>query len=187
MKSFGITCAILLVVGVSLCQAQSPLIEAHTSAMRLEAVYEEDVDFYRDRLTTLATDLAFYFTARMRLALMAATTAQQGAGLRICARNAADQSVVHISRFHSTIKDLEDDSTALHQTVWEQLMETDILNQFDQFYNLHSTRLAAAETRIQDHHRIELGTRWIEIFTAYDEIAADMDACIAAIALPMSD
>lgn len=157
------------------------LMQSLDSAMWWEEYYFDEANFFRARLTWEADDYGYYFTTRMRNAIAAATTAQQGAALQLCAASAADQCLNLIHRFDDALRNTQADGNRLHATVYQQLMETNVkVTDLELFYYYHNYRMEEARERYYEHHLIEMGNRWADMWFGYLTIAEALDACIAA-------
>lgn len=180
MKSLCIGVVLILCVVMSQAQIGNYLLEAYNSAMEVKATYEEEVAFFRERLTWQADDFGYYFTSRIRNALNENTTPAQGAALQQCAATAAVQSQESINRFKESLLSLQEDANKLQSSVYEQLMETNIKEEdLELFYYYHNYRLDAARDRLFEVHINDLGNRWMEMWFEYFTISEAMDECIA--------
>lgn len=169
-----------LLHGVPLIRAQSSsyLNAALDAAMELQKHYEEEVLFFRYQLTWQTDDMGYYLTVRIANALERATTEQQGRAIQKCAEDAAYYSHGLIERFDDSLRDLQDASTRIIQSVLEELIETNIKVDTDRFNDHHAERLERLRSELEDHHIVEVGDRWMEMWYAYFLVSENLDQCI---------
>lgn len=170
---------VLCVALVVQAQTGNYLLDAYETALEMKRSYDEEAEFFRVRLTYQADDYGYYFTVRMRTALERATTEEEGAALQICAATATSSCRVLMDRFDYALRDLEQASNRLHQTVFEQLIETNIKRDLDQFIYNHNYQMEEYDFLLNEVLVLELGERWFEMWWGYFDIAESLDECIS--------
>lgn len=174
------SCALGFVLCLCLALANANyLLDAFESSMALQQSYEEETEYFRQRLGWQADDYAYYFTNSVRYALETATTEAQGAALQACAGEAAAKSLEAISAFDDSLQSVQNEANDLHFSVFRQLMETNIkAEDLELFYYYHSYRVAAAFDRLWDVHVVVLGDHWANMWFDYFDISEELYTCI---------
>lgn len=171
--------SVLAIVAVSNAQRVNYLENAFANAMAVKRNYDEELVFFRERLTWQADDFGYYFTVRMRYAIARATTEAEGATLQGCASVAAFRSRALIDRFDEALRHMEHAANNLFLSIYEQFMEMNVKkSDMELFYYLHSYRMEDAELELNEIHIPEAGNRWMEMWFGYFNIADELDDCI---------
>lgn len=187
MKStFSLSCLILLAASSITVNAQATnyISAAYDSAVEMHNMYEQYVEFFRKSLNVEAADFGLYFTDAMADAIARAdpTSVTHGAALQSCAGVAARRSRTSIELFDEAVVSLQAESTRIHLTVVQQLLNTNVKeNDLELFYYYHSHRMTALQDRLQDELLPRMYDDLSVLWADYFIILGDMEDCIEAV------
>lgn len=179
VRSISSLCLLLLLAVSSNGQTTNYLMNAYDSAMDLHHTFEMYVENYQKSLAVEISDFGLYFTDAMTAAIARASTAAQGSALQSCAATATEKTHTAIDLFLAPLENLQEVSTRLHQSVWQQLIETNLKEEdVELFYYYHNYRVQDAYNNLYDVLLEDLYNELYSLWAKYFTILAEMEDCI---------
>lgn len=155
------------------------LVNSHEAAMNVHAYYEEEIAYWREKLTYEAKDMGNDYTDLVADALAEATTEQQGRGISSCAADAEWKSRINIDFFDLVIQDAEEEAHKLHSSVWTHLQEVNVKEtDWELFYYYHNYVVQEFYDHLWDFHFIDMFDAWIHVMAGYYYAFDELFECL---------
>lgn len=178
---FVLCLAAVLVLSTSCVTGQSEnyLLHAYDSAIEMHQQFEQYVDSFRASLNVEAADFGLYFTDALATAIGEASTEAEGTSLQSCAAVAAEKTRTAIELFIEPLEELQAESITLHQSVFQQLIETNVKEiDMELFYYYHNYRMEDSYNRLYGFLLVRLYDDLYSLWDKYFVILEEMEECI---------
>lgn len=146
-------------------QSNNYLLRAYDSALEMKALYDDEIEYWREFLTGEAGDVGYYFTDIVTRALDRFPNEVQGAGITRCTNTTATYSRANINSMADELLATEVAAVILQNSVTLLLTEMNIKEyDLELFYYYHSLKMQEAYEKLIYEYVERMSDAWLHLF-----------------------